>query len=109
MIQMVMTGSLSLVIGETVILLVGGFAYLYFMVKKGLWNHDPSKRTAKKDLAISAICTGIFSIVFCMMLEKKADWHYVIGASVCFFITFTAVSYAALRILVWLSGKKSDK
>lgn len=71
MIQMVMTGNLSLVIGETVILLVGGFAYLYFMVKNGLWNYDPSKRTAKKDLAISAICTGIFSIAFCMMLEKR--------------------------------------
>ncbi|RKI85049.1 helix-turn-helix domain-containing protein [bacterium 0.1xD8-71] len=39
-IQMVITGDLALVAGETVILLAGGLAYVYFMVKSGIWNME---------------------------------------------------------------------
>lgn len=108
-IQMVITGDLALVAGETVILLAGGLAYLYFMVKSGIWNKLQTDRTPKKDLVISVICTGIFSIVFSLMLRGKADFLYIIGAAVCFFIVFTAVSYAVLRGLRILSAKRGDE
>lgn len=105
-IQMIITGNLSLVIGETVVFLAGGLAYLYFMVKNGVWNKGQTKSTPKKDLAISVICTGIFSIVFGLMFRGKADLSYIIGMSVCFFIVFTVVSYAVLRGLSYLSAKR---
>lgn len=105
-IQMVITGDLALVAGETVILLAGGLAYVYFMVKSGIWNKIQPQSTQKKDFMISIICTGIFSIVFCRMLKGKADLLYIVGASVCFFIVFTAVSYAMLRGLSYLSAKR---
>lgn len=108
-IQMIITGDLSLVAGETVVFLAGGLAYLYFMVKNGVWNKGQSQSTPKRDLIISLICTGIFSIVFCLMLRGKADFCYVIGMSVCFFIVFTAVSYAVLRGLSYLSAKKREE
>ena len=108
-IQMVITGDLALVAGETVILLAGGLAYLYFMVKSGIWNKLQTDRTPKKDLVISVICTGIFSIVFSLMLRGKADFLYIIGAAVCFFIVFTAVSYAVLRGWRILSAKRGDE
>lgn len=108
-IQMIITGDLSLVAGETVVFLAGGLAYLYFMVKNGVWNKGQSQSTPKRDLIISLICTGIFSIVFCLMLRGKADFGYVIGMSACFFIVFTAVSYAVLRGLSYLSAKKREE
>ena len=47
-IQMVITGDLALVAGETVILLAGGLAYVYFMVKSGIWNKNTAPKYAKE-------------------------------------------------------------
>lgn len=105
-IQMVIAGDLALVAGETVILLAGGLAYVYFMVKNGLWNKMQPKSTPKKDFIISIICTGIFSIVFSLMLRGKADFLHIMGASVCFLIVFTAVAFGMLRGLAYLSAKR---
>lgn len=38
MVQVILTGDLSLVVGETVIMVAGSFGYLYFMVRSGAWN-----------------------------------------------------------------------
>lgn len=108
-IQMIMSGDLSLVMGETVILLAGGFGYLYFMVKSGVWSEAWTKRTPGRDLVVSVICTGVFSVAFYFMQRGKADLLHVICAVGCFFITFTIVSYVFLRVLLHLSRKQSDK
>lgn len=108
-IQMVLTKSLALVAGETIILIVSGFVYIFFMVKHGAWNGTPMKSSPKKDLSVSLICTGVFSVVFCFMLKGKGDFLQVIGAALCFFITFSAASYALLRGLSYLSEKRADK
>lgn len=107
-IQMVMTGNLSLVIGETIILIAGGLVYIFFMVRSGAWN-ETQKSTPKKDFVISIICTGIFSITFYQVSRENVDSVHAIGAAICFFIVFSAVSYAVLRGLSHLSKKKSDK
>lgn len=108
-VQMIMTGNLSLIMGETAIFIVGGLTYIYYMVKNGVWNHAQTKSTPRKDLIVSVICTGVFSAVFGMLLRGKADPLHILGASICFFITFTVVSYAVLRGLSYLSKKKSDE
>lgn len=107
-VQMLMTGNLSLVIGETVISAVGGLVYLYFMVKNGAWNGTMMKSTPKRDFAVSIVCTGVFSIVFYLLAKKNADSMHAVGWAVCFFIVFGAVSYVFLRILSSLSQKRSD-
>ena len=106
--QMVVTGNLSLVIGETIILVAGGLVYIFFMVRSGAWN-ETQKSTPKRDFIISIICTGIFSITFYQVSRGNADSVPVVGATICFFIVFSAVSYALLRGLSYLSKKKSDK
>lgn len=107
LVQMIGAGNLSLVMGETVILAAGGLAYLYFAVKGGAWNGAFIKSSPKKDLAVSLICTGVFSAVFCLMMKKKMDLIPAVGGAICFFLVFSAVSYGILRALAALSGKQS--
>lgn len=107
--QMLMTGNLSLIIGETVILLAGGLIYIFSVVKNGAWNGAMMKSTPKKDLIVSLICVGIFSILFFLILKKNVATTQAIGIAVCFFIVLLTISYFMLRGLVYLSQRKSDK
>ena len=108
-VQMLMTGNLSLVIGETVILIAGGLIYIFGIVKNGAWNGAMTKNTPKKDLIVSLMCVGIFSILFFLILKKNATTPQAIGITVCFFIVLSIISYFLLRKLAYLSQRKSDK
>ena len=108
-VQMLMEGSFPLIIGETVALLAGGVIYLFFLVKDGAWNGAATKSTPKRDLMISLICVGIFSIVFYVIIKKNVAALQAIGLSVCFFAILSAFSYALNRGLSRLSQRKSDK
>lgn len=108
-VQMLMTGNLSLIIGETVILFAGGLIYIYGIVKNGAWNGAMTKKAPKKDLIVSLMCVGIFSILFFLILKKNATTPQAIGIAVCFFIVLSIISYFLLRELAYLSQRKSDK
>ena len=108
-VQMFMTGNLSLVIGETVILIAGGLIYIFGVVKNGAWNGAMTKSSSKKDLIISLICVGIFSIIFFLILKKNAAIPQALGIAVCFFVVLSAISYFLLRGLAFLSQRKSEK
>ena len=104
MVQVILTGNLSLVIGETVIMVAGGFVYLYFMVRSGAWN--TVKNTPKKNFLVSIICTGVFSIEFYLLARKnEVETIQMIIGTICFFVVFTIVSYILLRLLSYLSEK----
>lgn len=107
-VQMLMTGNLSLIIGETVILFAGGLIYIFCVVKNGAWN-GATKNTPKKDLIVSLICVGIFSILFFLILKKNTATPQAIGIAVCFFVVLSAISYFLLRGFAYLSQRKSDK
>lgn len=106
--QMFVTGSLSLVIGETVILVTGGLVYLYFIVKNGAWGTF-TLSTPKKDLAVSSLCAGMFGIAFYFILMKKTGFIYAIGGAVCFFAVIFVAAYILLRLLSYLSEKRLHK
>lgn len=108
-VQMLKTGNLSLVLGETVILVVGGLVYFYCIVLGGAWNGGMYESTPKKDLAVSVVCAGIFSIVFYLMLIKKTNFTYAIGSAICFFVVTLAAGFAFLRVLSSISEKRSHK
>lgn len=109
-VQMVVAGNLSFVIGETVTLIVGGMVYIIFMVRNGAWTNGAStKSTPKKDLAVGAICTGIFSMVFYLVSKGKEEPIHAVGGAACFFVVFCGVSYGFLRLLSYLSRKRADK
>ena len=102
-------GNLSLIIGETVILFAGGLIYILGIVKNGAWNGPMTKNAPKKDLIVSLLCVGIFSILFFLILKKNATTPQAIGIAVCFFIVLSIISYFLLRELAYLSQRKSDK
>lgn len=108
-IQITMTGDLFLIIGETVILVSGAGVYIFSSINNGAWNGTLIKSTPKKDFIVSAICTGIFSILFCLILSKTMALSQAVVISVCFFIAFSAVSYVLLRSIFQLSKKKANK
>ena len=108
-VQMIMTGDMSLIIGETVILIFGAGVYIFSSVNNGAWNGTRIKSTPKKDFIVSVICVGIFSILLCLILSKTMVLSRAIGMSICFFIVLSTVSYALLRGLSYLSKKKSDE
>lgn len=108
-VQMLTAGKFSLIIGETVILFAGGLIYIFCIVKNGAWNGAMMKSTPKKDLIVSLICVGIFSIVFFLILKRNVATPQAIGMSVCFFVVLSAISYFLLRGLAYLSQKKSEK
>lgn len=108
-VQMLMTGNLSLIIGETVVLLAGGLIYIFFIVTNGAWNGSLVKSTPKNDFIVSLICVGIFSIVFYLLLRKYTTEPQAIGIAICFFVVLSVISYALLRGLSYLSQRKSDK
>ncbi len=107
--QMLMTGNLSLIAGETAVLLSGGLIYVFSTVKNGAWNGTWIKSTQKNDFITSLICVGIFSILFCLILKRHMTAPLAVGTAVCFFIILLAISYALLRGISHLSEKKSDK
>lgn len=108
-IQMIMTGDLSLIIGETVILISGAGVYIFSSINNGGWNGTRIKSTPKKDFIVSVMCIGIFSVLLCLILSKTMTLSRAIGVSVCFFIVLSAASYVLLRGIFHLSKKKSDK
>ncbi len=108
-VQMLMTGNLSLIIGETIVLLAGGLIYIFFIVTNGAWNGSLVKSTPKNDFIVSLICVGIFSIIFYLLLKKYTTEPQAGIIAVCFLIVLSAISYALLRGLSYLSRRKSDK
>lgn len=108
-VQVLMTGNLSLIMGETIVLLAGGLIYIFFMITNGAWNGSLVKSTPKKDCIVSLICVGIFSIVFYLLLKKHTTEPQAGIIAICFFIVLSAISYALLRGLSYLSQRKSEK
>lgn len=107
-VQMLVAGRFPLIIGETVVLFVGGGIYIFLVVKNGAWNGAMMKSTPKRDLIISLICVGAFSIVFYLILQKNVAALQAVELSVCFFVILSALSYFLLRGLSCLSQRKSD-
>lgn len=107
--QMLMTGNYLMIVGENAVLLAGGLLYIFSAIRNGTWNEASIKSAPKKDLMISLICVGIFSVVFFFILEKYAAALQAVRMAFCFFAVLSAVSYALLREISYLSQKKADK
>lgn len=108
-VQMLMTGNLSLVVGETAALLAGGLVYVFLTVVYGAWNGSWIKSAPGKDFMISLICAGVFSAVLYLMLRKHTAEPKAVCMAICFFAVLSAISYALLRGLSRLSQRKLHK
>ena len=69
-IQLLLTVNLRLVLGETLIALVGGTVYAFIMVHNGIWDKGLSAREALwRDFLTSVIYAGIFSVFYGIYLN----------------------------------------
>ncbi len=108
-IQMLVTRSLLLVTGETVILIIGGIVHTVLLIKNGAWENGTALKSApKSNLIVSIICSGIFAVVFSLMMRKNHEPDSVVWLAVCFFVVFTVVTYAVQRMLAFFSRKREE-
>lgn len=108
-IQLIVTGDLSSVLGETVALVIGGVVYIGIMVHYGIWETGSRlKSTPLRDSFISVGCSAVFSVVFGLyMLNHGASESRAAGATILFFVGITILGLAVLRILALFSSKKA--
>ncbi len=110
-IQLVVTGDLPVVAGETVVLLAGGIAYIGIMLHNGVWETGSGFRsTPFRDLVISVACSGMFTValVFCY-IRLGAETAQTVHIAIVFFVGISIVSFAVLRILAYCSRKRNVK
>lgn len=107
-VQLVFTGDLTIVAGETATLIAGGVIYGGIMLYNGIWeNGSGFKSTPFRDLVTSVMCSGIFTaaLVF-YYIRSGADSSQTAHIAGLFFSGTTALGFGVLRILAWLNCKR---
>lgn len=110
-IQLIVTGQLPVVLGETVTLLVGGAAYIGTMVCSGVWEAGSRfKSTPFKDILISVVCSALFTaaLIFCY-IRLGAETSRIVHIAVVFFVGIAIVGFVLLRILAFCNHKRKVK
>lgn len=110
-IQLIITGNLPVVFGETVTLIVGGVAYIGVMTYNGIWETGSVfKSTPLTDALIAVICAGIFTAALTVCyIRLGATMLQTVHNVLIFFVGITIVGFAVLRILAYFSHRKKDK
>lgn len=107
-IQLLLTVNLHLVLGETLIALVGGIVYAFIMVHNGIWDKGLSRREGLwRDFLTSVICAGIFSVIYGICLGRMgATEKQMIYLSLLFLGGITIVAFIVLRILSYFNRNR---
>lgn len=107
-IQLIMAGELEVVAGETIILLVGGVAYIGVMTYNGIWETGSRfKSTPFTDALIAAICAGIFAVALAVCyIRLGATMSQAVHSAIIFFAGITIVGFGVLRILAYSSHRR---
>ncbi len=106
--QLLLAVNLRLVLGETLIALVGGIVYTFIMVQNGIWDKGLSQREALwRDFLTSLICAGIFSVFYGICLGRMgATEKQTIDLSLLFLGGVTIVAFIVLRVLSYFNRKR---
>ena len=110
-IQLLMVGELSIVAGETAVLLVGGAAYIGVMTYNGVWETGSRfKSTPFTDALIAVICAGVFAValVICY-IRLGATTSQAVHSALIFFVGIAIVGFGVLRILACFNHKRREK
>lgn len=107
-IQLIMTGELAVVAGETVVLLVGGTAYIGVMTYNGIWETGSRfKSTPLADALIAVICAVIFTAVLVVYyIRTGAAMSRTVHIALIFFAGISIAGFGVLRILAYLNHKR---
>lgn len=96
-VQLITTGNLENVIGETAALLVGGIIFLFGYIRKGLSSAAP--RTFIRSLLESMGFSAVFTVLYALALRRKAGAEADITTAVLlFFAGITVLTFLALKL-----------
>lgn len=110
-IQLLTAGGLAIVAGETVVLLVGGAAYIGVMTYNGIWETGSRvKSTPFTDALIAVMCAGVFAVILTICyIGLGMATSKVVHIALIFFVAIAIVGFAVLRILACFSHKRREK
>lgn len=110
-IQLLMTGKLAIVVGETIVLLVGGVAYIGVMTYNGIWETGAGfKSTPFTDALIAVVCAGVFAAVLAIYyIRLGAAMSQAVHSALLFFAGIAIVGFGVLRILAYFNHKRKIK
>lgn len=110
MVQLIVTGNLMYVAGETIVLLFGGIVYIGMMSYNGIYETNSKFKSPFTDAVISIICATIFTIALAIYYAKMgADISQIVYVALIFFIGISIVGFAVLRFLAYFSHKRKNK
>lgn len=109
-VQLIATGDLAVVAGETAVLLVGGVAYIGIITYNGIWETGSRfKSTLFTDALISVICAGIFAVVLAVRyIRLGAAMSQMVHIALIFFVGIAGAGFTILRILAYFSHKRKN-
>ena len=107
-IQLLLAVNLRLVLGETLIALVGGIVYAFIMVHNGIWDKGLSARESLwRNFLTSVICAGIFSVFYGNCLRRMgATEKQTIYFALLFLGGITIVAFIVLRVLSYFNRNR---
>ncbi len=109
--QFVIFRDIRFIIGEAIILFIGGTTAVIMTVYSGLWNEMANnKTTILKDLNISVIMSAIFTCAVSIFIYKlSGSVEKTVIFSICFFTLIFMVGFIVLRILSAWSKRRELK
>lgn len=101
--------TLTGVAGETLIMLAGGATYLISSSRNGVFAGS-RENPMRKNLIISLVCSGIFSLLYGYLISRKVSSPVNISRyAAFFFIGVSILCFAVLTGLDWLSKRVEKK
>lgn len=109
-IQFLLFSSLSLVAGETIVLVAAGIVYITLMVHRGLWDAaSKNKRTVLNDGVLSVVISVVFSVLYTIIIYPKTGSAVTVSrVCVVFFVGISILCFLLLRFLAIISSRKKD-
>lgn len=109
--QLFISNSIAMVVGETIIMIIGGMAYLLRLVRSGAFD-NPAKNSKVNYNRISGICSGAFSIVIFLLIymnRDDMDLTKIIFLSILFFVIIMITGRIVLSLLSRANNRNIEK
>ena len=103
--QLIVTGHLENVIGETAVIAAGGIVYLSGSVKKGLSRENSP--SPLRSLFESTVFSALFTVFYVFAIRRKAGPEAKISTAVLLFFTgITVLCFFTLRLMNFMTERK---
>lgn len=92
--------------GETIVLCVGSCYSVVMSLKKGIWSRGAAA-TAKANLIISLMCSGVFALLFGMInYVQFGEGKVALISAGSFFVCIFILCYVVLTVMLAVYRKK---